>query len=134
MKPAHPIGRALLGAAFVLAVSALLAWLTPAYLSPDWRQRLTGVLIGAILVVYANAIPKAGIMGMNRRMRMRCGPAMRQNARRFTGWALVMGGIGYMAASLLAPIGVSSMAAGLAMGIAVVVMALGLRRMARPKD
>ena len=131
MKPFGPIGRALLGAAFVLAVSAALAWLTPAYLSPDWRQRLTGVLIGAILVAYANAIPKTGRIGIGR-VRTRCGPAMRQSARRFTGWALVMGGIGYMAASLLAPIGVSSMAAGLAVGVSVVVMAVGLRRMARP--
>lgn len=130
MKPASQIGRALLGAAFVLAASATLAWLTPATISPEWRQRLTGVLIGAVLVAYANAIPKAAIT----RMRTRCAPAAQQAARRFAGWALVMGGIGYIAASLFAPIGVSSMAAGLAVGASVVVMAVGLRRMARPPE
>lgn len=124
MKRASPIFRSLLGAALVLAVSALLAWLTPAYLDVEMRQRLAGVLMGAIVVAYANAIPKAAFA------RTRCVPALPQAARRFTGWALVLGGLGYIAAWLLAPIGVSGMVAGLTLGTAVTVAALRLYRMA----
>ena len=115
MKRASPIVRSLLGAALVLAISAVLAWLSPDYLGREMQQRLTGVLMGAIVVVYANAIPKAVVA------RMRCVPAVAQPARRFVGWTLVLGGLGYIAASLLAPIGVSSMIAGLTLGAAVTV-------------
>jgi hypothetical protein len=127
MNRASPITRGLLAAALILGISALLAWLTPAYLDRDTEHRLLGALLGAVVVVYANAVPKAFIA----RTRTRCAPAVEQAARRFTGWALVIGGIGYMAASLLAPIGISGMLAGLALGTAVVVVALRLRRMAR---
>jgi uncharacterized membrane protein YhdT len=112
--------RSLFGAAFVLAVSALLAWLTPEYLSQETRQRLAGALMGAIVVVYANAIPKAVFA------RTRCLPSLAQAARRFTGWALVLGGLGYIAAWLLAPIAVSGMIAGLSLGTAVTVAGLRL--------
>lgn len=124
MKCISVLGRSLLGAALVLAVSAILAWLTPAYLGADMRQRLSGVLIGAIVVVYANAIPKAAFA------RTRCAPALAQAARRFTGWALVLGGLGYIAASLLAPIAVSGMLAGLSLGAAVTVAGMRLYWMA----
>jgi len=116
--------RSLLGAALVLAVSAVLAWLTPEYLSGEMRQRLSGALIGAIVVVYANAIPKAVFA------QTRCAPALLQAARRFTGWALVLGGLGYILASLLAPIAVSGMLAGLSLGAAVSVAGMRLYRMA----
>jgi hypothetical protein len=128
MKCASPLVRSLLGAAFVLAASALLAWLTPDYLSGEMRQRLTGALLGAIVVVYANAIPKAVFA------RTRCAPTLAQAARRFTGWALVLGGLGYIAASLLAPIEVSGMVAGLTLGTAVTVAGMRLYRMAHPRS
>jgi hypothetical protein len=124
MKRASPIVRSLLGAALVLAISAVLAWLTPEHLGREMQQRLTGALMGAIVVVYANAIPKAVFA------RTRCAPAIAQAARRFTGWALVLGGLGYTAASLLAPIGVSGMIAGLTLGAAVTVTASRLYWMA----
>lgn len=124
MKCASTLGRSLLGAAFVLAISAVLAWLTPEYLSGEMRQRLSGALMGAIVVVYANAIPKAVFA------RTRCAPALLQAARRFTGWALVLGGLGYILASLLVPIAVSGMIAGLSLGAAVSVAAMRLYRMA----
>lgn len=125
MKLGSPLCRGLLAAALLLGTSAALAWLTPAYLDRDTEHRLLGALLGAMVVVYANAIPKAVIA------RTRCAPAVVQAARRFTGWALVIGGIGYMAASLLAPIGISGMLAGLTLGTAVVVAALRLRHLAR---
>jgi hypothetical protein len=125
MKRASPIVRSLLGAALVLGISAVLAWLTPDYLGREVQHRLSGVLMGAIVVVYANAVPKAAMA------RMRCQPALMQSARRFIGWALVLGGLGYIAASLLAPIEVSGMIAGLTLGASVTVAALRLRWMAR---
>lgn len=121
MKRASPIVRSLLGAALVLGISAVLAWLTPDYLGRDMQHRLTGVLMGAIAVVYANAIPKAAIA------RTRGDPAGMQAARRFAGWTLVLGGLGYIAASLLAPIEVSGMIAGLTLGTAMIVAILRLR-------
>jgi uncharacterized membrane protein YhdT len=124
MKRASPIVRSLLGASLVLAISAVIAWLTPHYLSHDASRRLIGMLVGAIVVVNANAIPKAVTA------RTRCAPAMVQAARRFVGWALVLGGLAYMAAWLLAPIQLSGMIGGLSLGTAVTVAALRLRWMA----
>ena len=100
-----------------------MAWAAPAYLDPEWARRLAGVLLGAIVVVYANAIPKALAA------RMRCAsPAADQAARRFAGWALVLGGLGYMLAWLAAPIGMAGMIGGLALGTAVTCAALGCIR------
>jgi hypothetical protein len=127
MKRASPIVRSLLGAALILAISAVLAWVTPDYLGREMQHRLTGVLIGAIVVVYANAIPKAVIA------RTRCQPAVMQAARRFTGWALVLGGLGYIAAALLAPVQQIGMIGGLALGTSVTVAALRLRQMAHAR-
>lgn len=115
--------RAVLAAACILGASALLAWAAPSYLDPEWARRLAGALLGGIVVVYANAIPKALAT------RMRCtSPAADQAARRFAGWALVLGGLGYMLAWLLAPIGVAGMVGGLALGAAVSCAALGCIR------
>ena len=36
--------------------------------------------------------------------RLRCSPAREQAARRFAGWSLVLGGLGYVAAALTAPL------------------------------
>lgn len=126
MKPSSRLShlcRAVLAAACILGASALLAWAAPAYLDPEWARRLAGVLLGAIVVVYANAIPKALAA------RMRCAsPGADQAARRFAGWALVLGGLGYMLAWLAAPIGVAGMVGGLALGAAVTCAALGCIR------
>ena len=114
MKSAFPFGRALAGAAFILAVSALLRWATPDYLSADMAQRLTGVLLGLVVVVYANAIPKSLVA----LARLRCSPAREQAARRFAGWSLVLGGLGYMAASLLAPLASMHLVGGAILAVA----------------
>lgn len=97
---AYPIGRALAGAAFILAVSATLRWASPEYLDIETGRRLTGVLLGLVVVVYANAIPKSLVA----LARLRCAPAREQAARRFAAWSLVLGGLGYSAAALVAPL------------------------------
>jgi hypothetical protein len=97
---AYPIGRALAGAMFIIAASALLRWASPDYLGIEMARRLTGVLLGLVVVVYANAIPKSLVA----LARLRCSPAREQAARRFAGWSLVLGGLGYIAAALTAPL------------------------------
>jgi hypothetical protein len=100
MKQAFPLGRALLGAALIVASSAALKWATPDYLSPEWSQRLLGALLGFIVVVYANVFPQS----LTSLARLRCSPQAEQAARRFAGRSLVLGGLGYVLAMLLAPL------------------------------
>lgn len=118
MKAAFPLGspitRAFAGAAFILAASALLRWAGPEYLSVEMARRLTGVLLGFVVVVYANAIPKSLVA----LARLRCNPANEQAARRFAGWSLVLGGLGYMAASLLAPLASMHLVGGAILAVA----------------
>jgi len=115
--------RAVVAAACILGAAALLSWAAPAYLDPELARRLAGALLGGIVVVYANAIPKAIVA------RMRCAsPGADQAARRFAGWALVLGGLGYMLAWLAAPLHLAGMIGGLTLGFAVTCAALGCLR------
>ncbi len=107
MKTAFPLGRSLLLAALMIGISALLSWLAPAHISTELSHRLLGALLGAMVVAYANAIPKALAA------RTRCAPAAQQAARRFAGWILVLGGFGNMLAWLLVPIGAANLTASL---------------------
>lgn len=97
---AAPITRALLAATLILGASAAIALASPAYVSNDLARRLWGVLLGVVVVVYANAAPKT----LTPLARMRCEPAAEQALRRFCGRALVVGGLGYAAAWLFAPL------------------------------
>lgn len=97
MNRAFPLGRALLAAALILGTSIAMV---AAQVDHTTRQRALGVLMGAIVVVYANAIPKV----LTAHARRYCSEAAGQAVRRFAGWSLVLGGIGYMLAFLLAPI------------------------------
>ncbi|MCC2972124.1 hypothetical protein [Massilia sp. IC2-476] len=125
MKALSPLCRAVVGAALILALSALLAWAGPTWLDPAWTRRLLGALLGLVVVVYANDIPKA----LAKRARMRCtSPGADQAARRFAGWSLVLGGIAYMLAWLLAPLELAGMVGGLALGASVTCAALGCIR------
>jgi len=100
MKRAFPLGRALLAAALIIGTSAALKWAAPAWLSPEWAQRLTGALLGLVVVCYANVIPKS----LTSLARLRCSPQAEQAARRFAGWSMVLGGLGYILAMLFAPL------------------------------
>ena len=114
MKAAAPLKGALAGAAFILAATALLRWASPEYLSREMAGRLTGVLLGLVVVVYANAIPKS-LVAM---ARLRCSPAREQAARRFAGWSLVLGGLGYVAAALAAPAASMHLVGGVILAVA----------------
>jgi hypothetical protein len=108
MSARFPLGRSLLAAGVIIAISAALSWLAPAYISTELSQRLLGALLGAVVVVYSNAIPKMLVA----RARLRCTPAEDQAARRFAGWSLVLGGVGYMLAWLFAPLAIAALIGG----------------------
>jgi hypothetical protein len=115
MHTPHPIRHALVGAASFLLLCLAIKALAPHYLGAESAARLAGVMLGALVVVYANAVPKALVPLAS----LRCDPAREQAARRFTGWALVLGGIGFGLASALAPLPIENdLATGL-LGLAV---------------
>ena len=114
MNTAFPLGRALVAAAVIVGTSAGLKWAAPDYLSLEWAQRLTGALLGLLVVVYANVIPKS----LTSMVRLRCPPAAEQAARRFAGWSLVLGGLGYMLAMLFAPLASMHLAGGAILAVA----------------
>lgn len=113
MNAALPYGRALLGAGLILAVAGALRWATPDYLDADVAPRFMGVLLGAIVVFYANVIPKS----LTSLARLRCAPEREQAARRFAGWSLVLGGLGYMLAALFAPLASMHLVGGSLLGL-----------------
>lgn len=101
-------GRALFGAAIIIGLSAILAWLEPAHISTETSRRLLGVLLGCVVLVYANAIPKL-LVG---RARHASATAADQAARRFAGWSIVLGALGYMLAWLVAPVAYAAFIGG----------------------
>lgn len=109
--------RAVLAAALIIGISAALAWLAPRYISTETSHRLLGALLGSVVVVYANAIPKLLV----RRQGGAAHCAADQAARRFAGWSIVLGGIGYMLAWLLAPIGSAALIGGSVLATCVLV-------------
>lgn len=118
-----PIARALLVAGVIMAASASLAYASPEYISTALAGRLFGTMLGAVVVFYANVVPKSLIP----LARMRCDPATEQALRRFAGQALVLGGLGYAAASLLAPLGMARYLAIAALSSALLAVAIRYR-------
>lgn len=111
------ISRALIVAGLFLGVSLALTFLSPGHLSPEAASRSLGVLMGALVVVYSNAVPKA----LSPLVRIRCDPAAEQAIRRFTGWTLTMGGMAYMAVWLMAPYDIAAMLAASLLATALLV-------------
>ncbi len=120
MKSAASFGRPLLGAALILAVSGALAWAAPEHISDELKQRLVAALLGAVVVIYANAIPKS----LTVLAQLRCSPEREQAARRFAGWSLVLGCINYMLAALFAPLGAMHLVGGSLLGVALLAAVL----------
>lgn len=101
----HPIRRSLLIAAIYLLTSVVLNELRQHQIvSAETVVRLMGILMGSVVLVSANAIPKRLVP----LARLSCDPAREQTLRRLGGWALVLGGLGWTLAYALAPIAIAS--------------------------
>ncbi|MDL2357301.1 MAG: hypothetical protein QFF03_18765 [Pseudomonadota bacterium] len=101
---ADPAARRKVTQAIVLAGALLgLTLLIPLGWAPgaagQFAERGMGVVMGVIVVAFANVIPK------------RAGSARTQALRRVAGWALVLGGLGYALAWLLMPLAYANLAA-----------------------
>lgn len=127
MSRTKQLGRAVALAALILAASALLGWASPAYLSDESARRLLGVLLGAVVVGFSNTIPKM----LASRSRLRCSPAQDQAARRFAGWSMVLGGLGYMLAWIFAPLSMAALIGGAALAIGLTLALLRCLRLGR---
>lgn len=93
----HPLIRPLLLALLFMGVAAALK-LSP--IDGDLTRRLVGVMTGALVVFYSNYVPKK----LTPLAAMRCNPVTEQALRRFAGMSMVLGGLGYMAAWMFAPL------------------------------
>lgn len=94
------VGQGLVVAGVLLQAAIIVRSLTPDSLSSEAATRISGALTGMVLVFYANAVPKT----LPSWSRMRCDPRGEQALRRLVGWSLTVGGLGYTAAWMAAPI------------------------------
>jgi hypothetical protein len=116
----HPIHRSLLVAAIYLLAAMVLSELRLHHLvSAEMSERMMGLLMGSVVLVSANAIPKK-LVPLER---LSCDPAREQTLRRICAWALVLGGLGYTLAYALAPITIASALAIALLAPAVLVVA-----------
>ena len=69
------------------------------FIGDEISQRAVQVAIGLIVVYCANLAPKT-----LEPLASSCDPARVQSLQRFSGWAIVIGGLGYSLAWLIAPI------------------------------
>ena len=116
----HQLRRALLVAALYLSTSmALNALRQHHFIGDEAVARLMGMLLGAVMIVSGNAIPK----NLVPLARLSCAPTREQTLRRVGGWALVLGGLGYTLAYAFAPIAIASTLATCLLAPAVLLMA-----------
>jgi hypothetical protein len=112
--------RALIVAGLFLSITAAVKLGSPDYIDADFARRLVGVMMGGIVVLYANSVPKT----LTPLAVLRCSPAAEQSLRRFTGLSLVLGGLGFGLAWMVAPIDAANVLGGAALGIALLVVAI----------
>lgn len=93
------LAQAMAFAGFMIAVSLGVVLLSHAgwasAYAAELSKRSTGFLMGAMVVFFANAVPK--------QTAKQTGCARRQSAARVCGWSLVLGGLGYSVAWLFVP-------------------------------
>lgn len=116
------ISRSLLLAGLLLGVALALRLLSPAYMNPDIARRTMGVLMGAVVVVYANAVPKV----LSPLTLMHCDPLTEQSLRRFAGWSLAFGGLAYATMWAIAPLKNASVLAAWFLGATVLLVIVRL--------
>jgi len=105
MSMKQPIRRAVIIAALYLLTSVVLHALRQRQIVSDEAvMRLMGMLLGCVVVISANAIPKKLVPLAD----LSCDPGREQTLRRFGGRVLVLGGLGYTLAFALAPIAIAN--------------------------
>jgi hypothetical protein len=92
----RPRRRDVLIATAFVGVAAALTLLAPEHV--NLTKRLLGVMAGAMVVFYANTIPKA-----LKPLATLTDPARADALQRFVGWCLVLGGLGYALAWIVVP-------------------------------
>ena len=116
----QPLRRSLsLAALYLLTAVALNGLRQRDVVSAETAARLMGILMGSVVLVWANAIPKRLVP----LARLSCDPAREQTLRRFAGRVMVLGGLGYTLAYALAPIAIASKLATCILAPAVIVVA-----------
>ncbi len=110
----NPIARGLILAGLILLAAVALRLLSPDYLRADLASRSMGALLGLVVVIYANAVPKT----LSPWVELRCGARLEQAMRRFSGWTLTLGGMAYAAMWLFAPVEFANLAAAVSLGAA----------------
>jgi hypothetical protein len=110
----NPIARGLLIAGLILVAAVALRLLSPDYLRADLASRSMGALLGMVVVIYANAVPKS----LSPWVELRSGARLEQAMRRFSGWTLTLGGMTYAAMWLFAPVELANLLAGASLGLA----------------
>lgn len=109
----------LIAALYLLAAIALNEARQRHVVSAETVERLMGMLMGSVLLLSANAIPKRLVP----LARLSCDPAREQALRRFAARALVLGGLGYTLSYALVPIAIASTLAICLLAPAVLVVA-----------
>lgn len=117
---ASPIKRAASVAGLFLGVTAVLQLLSLDYIDAELARRLAGIMMGLIVVLYANSAPKQ----LTPLVVLRCSPAKEQAIRRFTGISLVLGGVGYALAWMLAPIAAANALGATLLGVSLLAVAI----------
>jgi hypothetical protein len=117
------IKRELIGGGLFIAFAATLELLSPRFFSDELARRLLGIGMGAIVFVYANALPKT-LIPLDR---LRTDPAAEQATRRFTGWTIALGGAAYAIAWIVAPLEIAPPIAMIPLASAVLLVFLRCR-------
>lgn len=95
------IRKALILAALILALSfGLTLAVRSELIDGSTQKRAQGVMIGMVLVIFANLVPKK----LEPLSATRCGASKTPAVQRFAGWTLVLAGLGYSIAWLVLPI------------------------------
>lgn len=124
------IRNALIFAGLILAASLCLALAVRSDLiDPSTSKRAGGVIGGIVLVVFANLVPKT----LEPHSRRCSTPKKTQAVQRFTGWTLVLAGLGYSLAWLVLPVDLAKFVAMslVATGLVLVVTRAGWALMRR---
>lgn len=120
-----------LGLALLMIISAIvLTSLAPTYLSRETALRINGALMGVMLAFLANAVPKT----LPSLARLRCTPEQEQALRRFTGWAIVLGALGFSTAWLTVPFDYAALVAMLTLGTALTLVLVRVFRVRRRRS